>query len=199
MLQSCSVSAFAAAFLMSLMSEQVFSAAGTANSAPVRSPPSLPGKGRWIPTLIEDFEKGFNESLWTKGWSWCNGTGQTPGVPQPRTHRKASDTCYFADANVAVSDGKLVLTNKRESSHGFNYTSGVVNSIAYHGRGFQQLYGFFEARIKPSDGKHNLGMCPAFWMPNVRNNGDDGNCEIDVMEIPGNPRFGGGHKGAHAG
>jgi hypothetical protein len=30
-------------------------------------------------------------------------------------------------------------------------------------------------------------------MPNVRNNGDDGNCEIDVMEIPGNPKFSGGN------
>jgi len=47
---------------------------------------------------------------------------------------------------------------------GFEYTSGVVNSIAYPGgRGFQQLYGYFEARIQPSSGEHNLGMCPAFW------------------------------------
>ena len=29
-------------------------------------------------------------------------------------------------------------------------------------------------------------------MQNVRNHGDDGNCEIDVMEIPGNPKFSGG-------
>ena len=197
-----------------------------------RVPPVLPGNGRWEATLVENFE-GFNASVWTKGWAWCNGTGTEPGLPQPRTHVKASDTCYFADENVAVTDGKLVLSNKREKSHGFDYTSGVVNSIPYPGRGFQQLYGYFEARIQPSPGEHNVGMCPAFWMPNVRNNGDDGNCEIDgahsapvlsscvaaqpvrsilllgfhspglfllggvragaVMEIPGNPRFGGGH------
>eukprot|EP00665_Eupelagonemidae_sp_cell47_P005844 gene5844-7543_t len=36
-------------------------------------------------------------------------------------------------------------------------------------------------------------MCPAFWLPNVLNDGDDGNCEIDVMEIPGGTSFGEGH------
>ena len=158
-----------------------------------RAPPALPGEGRWEVSLHDDFASGFNSTLWTKGWSWCNGTGQIPGTPQPRVQTKASDTCFFGDDNVAVVDGKLVLTNRRERSHGFDYTSGVVNSIAYPGRGFQQTYGYFEARILPSAGKHNLGMCPAFWLPNVRNNGDDGNCEIDVMEIPGNPKFGGGH------
>lgn len=57
-----------------------------------------------------------------------------------------------------------------------------------------QTYCFFEARIKASPGgTDNVGMCPAFWLPNVMNNGDDGNHEIDVMEIPGNPRFGNGH------
>jgi beta-glucanase (GH16 family) len=155
-----------------------------------RGPPA----GDWQVTMHDDFET-FNASLWTKGWSWCNGTGILPGSPQPRMHVKASDMCYFADENVHVADGKLVLTNKREQSHGFNYTSGVVNSIRYGpDQGFAQTYGYFEARIKASPGgRDNLGMCPAFWMPNVRNNGDDGNCEIDVMEIPGNPKFSGGH------
>lgn len=92
--------------------------------------------------------------------SWCNGTGELPGAPQPRTHFKASDTCFFGDDNVAVSDGKLMLTNRREKSHGLNYTSGVINSINYGpGHGFQQLYGYFEARVQPSPGQHNLGMC----------------------------------------
>ena len=184
-----------------------------------RGPPTLPGAGRWEVSMHDDFDSGLNASLWTKGWSWCNGTGKAPGTPQPRTQFKASDTCYFGDDNVAVADGKLVLTNRREKSHGLNYSeynnadygfqlftftgthcallstaSGVVNSISYGpGRGFQQVYGYFEARVQPSPGKHNLGMCPAFWLPNVNNNGDDGNCEIDVMEIPGGKIGGGGH------
>jgi beta-glucanase (GH16 family) len=172
----CSSCVFAAAHTVSLTLAEH---AQPQPAVPERVPPALPGNGRWEATLVENFEQGFNASLWTKGWAWCNGTGTEPGLPQPRTHVKASDTCYFADDNVAVTDGKLVLTNKREKSHGFDYTSGVVNSIAYPGRGFQQLYGYFEARIQPSPGEHNVGMCPAFWMPNVRNNGDDGNCEID--------------------
>eukprot|EP00041_Stephanoeca_diplocostata_P013591 m.238707 g.238707 ORF g.238707 m.238707 type:complete len:117 (+) comp19394_c0_seq9:712-1062(+) len=36
-------------------------------------------------------------------------------------------------------------------------------------------------------------MCPAFWMPNVLNAGDNGHAEIDIMEIPGGPAFGNGH------
>jgi len=57
--------------------------------------------------------------------------------------------------------GKLVITNKRETMGGFNYTSGTVNTISYPpgaGRGFQQTYGYFEARILPSPGQHNMGM-----------------------------------------
>lgn len=143
----------------------------------------------WELSLAEEFD-AFNTSLWTKGWSWYDGKGN----PLPRNHTKASDTCWFDDNNVFVRNGSLVLVNKRENNHGFNYSSGVVNSIAYNrSQGFQQTYGYFEARIRPSPGATNCGMCPAFWMPNVLNAGDNGHCEIDVMEIPGNKRFGGGH------
>ena len=133
-----------------------------------RSPPPPADAGHsWVATLHDTFDGGVevNGSLWTKGWSWCNGTGQLPGSPQPRTQEKASDTCWFGDENVAIDsdEGHLVLTNRREPAHGYNYTSGVVNSISYGpGLGFQQTYGYFEARIKPSPGAHNLGMCPAF-------------------------------------
>jgi len=148
-----------------------------------------PGKG-WNLTFNEEFEH-FDPSIWTKGWSWYDGNGH----PQPRTQFKASDLCYFSDDNVYVKDGNLVIINKRERSHNFNYTSGVVNSIRYNDKqGFQQLYGYFEARILASPGgKNNTGMCPAFWLPNTLNNGDDGHCEIDVMEIPGGSMFGNGH------
>ena len=93
-----------------------------------------------------------------------------------------------------VEDGVLTITATRTpdalaDSVTEDWISGGLNTQGI----FQQTYGYFEARILPSAGKHNLGMCPAFWLPNVRNNGDDGNCEIDVMEIPGNPKFGGGH------
>jgi hypothetical protein len=86
-----------------------------------RAPP-VPGD--WVVTLHDSFDN-FNSSTWTKGWSWCNGTGTSPGHPQPRVQVKASDTCWFGDSNVHTEGGNLVLTNRREKSHGFNYTSGT--------------------------------------------------------------------------
>ncbi len=67
----------------------------------------------------------------------------------------------------------------------------MVNTLL----GFQQTYGYWEARILASPGgKDNLGNVPAFWLPNVLNNGDDGHGEIDVMEVPGGLPFGNGRK-----
>jgi len=92
-----------------------------------------------------------------------------------------------------IFNWNLVILNQREPSHGFNYTSGVVNSILYNNsQGFEQAYGYFEARILPSKGGFE-GMCPAFWLPNILNNGDDGTREIDIMEVPGGKCCGEGH------
>jgi len=139
-----------------------------------------PGPG-WNLVLEDNFDGPLNLSLWTKGWSWYKN-----GVPQPPVQTKASDPdCYFDEANVYTQNGNLIINDERRLNHGFNYTSGVVNSIAYNAsQGFQQLYGYFESRLWGTPGGIE-GMCPAYWMPNVLNNGDDGHGEIDVIEIPG--------------
>jgi len=138
-----------------------------------------PGPG-WKLVLEDNFDT-FNPKLWTKGWSWYK-----DGVPQPPVQVKASDPdCYFAEENIYVQNGNLVILNERRANQGKNYTSGVVNSIKYNStQGFQQLYGYWEARIWGSQGGVE-GMCPAFWLPNVINNGDDGGGEIDIVEVPG--------------
>ena len=67
------------------------------------------------------------------------------------------------------------------------------HSPQYSTQGFDQAFGYFEARVKASPGgRNNLGMCPAFWLPNVRNGGDDCVGEIDLVEIPGGLPFGNG-------
>jgi len=140
-----------------------------------------PGPG-WLLVLEDDFNgTALNTTLWTKGWSWYKN-----GVPQPPVQVKASDPdCYFDESNVYIQNGNLVILNERRLNHGYNYTSGVVNSIASNkSQGFESLYGYFEARIWGSPGGIE-GMCPAFWLPNTLNNGDDGNSEIDIMEVPG--------------
>jgi len=136
-----------------------------------------PGPG-WQLVLEDTFDK-WNPSLWTKGWSYYKN-----GIPQPPVNVKGTDTCYFADENVYIQDGHLVLRDQREQSHGYSYTSGVVNSIAYNSsQGFEQLYGYFETRFIGSLGGVE-GMCPAFWLPNVLNYHDDIG-EIDIIEVPG--------------
>jgi len=142
------------------------------------APPGNPND--WSLVFGDDFDT-FNDSKWTKGWSWYDGRGRS----RPRRHTKDGDECLFADENVFIEDGKLILENRRESRGGFNYTSGTVNTLQYNGsQGFEQVYGYFEARIKASPGGEP-GQTPAFWMPNRANSGDDGHSEIDVVEIPG--------------
>ncbi len=146
------------------------------------APPGPPD--HWSLVLGDDFD-AFNASRWTKGWTWCDGHGHVrPG----RVHTKAIDTCYFADENVWVEDGRLVIENRHERREGYNYTSGAVNT----GASFQALYGYFEASImvNPADGAP--GADPCFWLANTMNNGDDAVGEIDIMEIPGGPHAGAG-------
>jgi len=151
----------------------------------VAVPPGNPKQ--WSLVFNDDFDS-FNNSKWTKGWSWYDGHGSS----RPRRNTKDGDECFFADENVYVEDGKLVLVNRREVREGYNYSSGTVNTLQYNeSQGFEQVHGYFEARIRASPGG-GPGQTPAFWMPNRANDGDDGRSEIDVMEIPGGDCCGSG-------
>jgi beta-glucanase (GH16 family) len=90
---------------------------------------------------------------------------------------------YYTDRteNVKVENGVLLITAKKESFEGSNYTSA---RILTKGK-FEQTYGRFEARIRLPYGQ---GMWPAFWLLGA-------NCgpavvwpqcgEIDIMEYRG--------------
>jgi len=137
---------------------------------------AAPPIGPWT-MVLEDTFTHFNNSLWTKGWSWC-----TPEGCKPPVQEKPGDTCYFPDEAVYVEDGQLVLESKRQVMRGYSYTSGVVNSAAYNAsQGFPCHFGYYEARIKVSPGGFP-GLCPAFWFPNTVCPPNT-TCEIDV-EVP---------------
>lgn len=84
--------------------------------------------------------------------------------------------------NASVQNGVLIITAKKESFEGSDYTSA---RLLTKGK-FEQTYGRFEARIKLPWGQ---GIWPAFWLL-----GDDSNGteiwpqigEIDIMEYVGN-------------
>jgi beta-glucanase (GH16 family) len=120
---------------------------------------SPPGPaGRWRVVFQDDFD---GTSLDLSKWSYH--------YPWSRVHNHLA---YSRSENVAVREGKLVLTALEESYGGKPYTTGVVNSSGK----FHTTYGYIEARLKmPS----SLGSWPAFWM--LQSGWPP---EIDIMEFP---------------
>ena len=86
---------------------------------------------------------------------------------------------YYSAGNVKVSDGCLVLTARKESSNGKDFTSGRLNTNKK--RYFK--YGIIESSIKLP--KTANGLWPAFWMlGNDFNEVSWPNCgEIDILEM----------------
>jgi beta-glucanase (GH16 family) len=91
---------------------------------------------------------------------------------------------YYTDRteNARVEGGNLILTAKKESYAGFNYTSARLvtrNKVAWK-------YGRIEVRANLPEG---TGIWPAIWMlPEVWNYGNGSwpdNGEIDIMEYVG--------------
>ncbi len=88
----------------------------------------------------------FNE-VKVDSTSWNIDSGN-PGI----NHEKQ----YYQSANAVVTDGNLVITAKKESVAGFQYTSAQINSMGK----VNGTYGKVEARIKMPLGQ---GLWPAFW------------------------------------
>ena len=84
---------------------------------------------------------------------------------------------YYRRENASIEDGNLVITARRASYGGFNYTSARLKTQGR--RSFQ--YGRIEARIKLPN---SMGTWPAFWMlgSNIDAVGWPACGEIDIME-----------------
>ena len=99
-----------------------------------------------------------------------------------RTH--GSEQQVYKDNNVTVTNGKVILTAKKEYSTWYtssrNYSSGMIHSTEPN----DFMYGKFEIRCKIPSGS----LWPAFWLF-----GEDGS-EIDIFEFlnlgPSNNQFG---------
>ena len=104
-------------------------------------------------------------SVNTSKWSFETG----PGVNNEKQ--------YYQSSNASVSNGNLVITAKKQTVNGWNYTSARMNTAGH----FTTQYGRVEARIKLASGQ---GLWPAFWM--LGNNISTvqwPKCgEIDIME-----------------
>jgi beta-glucanase (GH16 family) len=121
------------------------------------------------PTILNEWLLRFHQGgiAWSTrypDWLAYLGAGNTlhtgnAGLPEQQ---------YYAREGVSTADGALRLTAQRLPiapvlnpyngfSGGFRYVSGQINSWPTH----NQLYGFFEARVKLPGG---LCQWPAFWM-----------------------------------
>ena len=120
-------------------------------------PPAYDGR-RWELVFEDEFSgTALDESRWSYHYPWS------------RTHNHSA---YSRSGNVAVRDGRLILTALEESFGGKPYTTGVVNTSGK----FHTTYGYIEARLRMPSTK---GSWPAFWMLQ-----DGWPPEIDIMEFP---------------
>ncbi|MFB9058202.1 carbohydrate-binding protein [Mariniflexile ostreae] len=84
---------------------------------------------------------------------------------------------YYRRENATVENGQLVITAKKETYGGYNYTSARMKTQGK--KNFK--YGKIEARIASPSGQ---GLWPAFWMlgSNITSVGWPACGEIDIME-----------------
>lgn len=134
--------------------------------------------------VFEDkFDGAEGASIDTDVWNFDIGNGDSGWGNQ--------EFQYYTDRpeNIALDgQGNMVITARRESFAGFNFTSARINTKDK----FDQKFGRFEARIKMPGGR---GIWPAFWMlgANIETTPDeDPNTivwpfvgEIDITEMRG--------------
>ena len=106
-------------------------------------------------------------SVNTSNWNFETGAGGWGNNEQQ----------YYRSQNASVSNGNLVITARRESFGGANYTSARMTTKSKR----QFTYGRMEARIRIPLGQ---GLWPAFWMlgSNISSVGWPRCGEIDILE-----------------
>ncbi len=105
-----------------------------------------PNDKNWNTTpFFEDQFNSFNSALWTKDLGW----GRT----------QAAWNFSFEDANVTISNGKLIHTTTQNFGSGKPIHSGAITT-----KQSDFLYGYFEINCK----LNSLGLdyMPAFWVWN---------------------------------
>ena len=86
-------------------------------------------------------------------WFFESGDGSQYGIPGWGNN----ELQWYLEDSAEIRDGSLVITARRESVAGKNYTSARINT---RGR-FAFRYGRIEARMRLPSGQ---GIWPAFWM-----------------------------------
>jgi beta-glucanase (GH16 family) len=133
---------------------------------PSTDPMPIGPAGPWTLTFQDEFDgSALNTDVW-----------DTKYADGSRTNNDELEWYVDDDRVHVVSGGTLKLVALDESSHGgYPYTSGMISSQ----NSFNQMYGYFEARMKLPAGQ---GFWPAFWLLPVPFTWPP---EIDIMESLG--------------
>lgn len=132
------------------------------------------------------WEENFDgDSLDTTNWNFePHEVGWVNNESQRYVDETENNSAEFADKNVIVQDGYLVLqAHKYVDDYGnVSYTSGRINTQYKN----DFMYGRFEARLKVP---YDNAFLPAFWMMPTEEGlyGQWPKCgEVDIMEVLGN-------------
>jgi beta-glucanase (GH16 family) len=148
---------------------------GPLGATPARTSEILPlsdqqNRGKWVrhEPMWDEFEgPSLDTNKWKVGMSWWQGR-------QP---------AWFNPTNVAVRDGQLHLTMRKESvpkdlqARGYHdYTSAALHTRAH------SSYGYYEVKARPM----NSGGSSSFWFQQEdRKAAPDWDTEVDVFELCG--------------
>ena len=163
--------ALAAVFTTSCKKEKTLSSSSGDEGAQKKGGAEGAALASWVLVWSDEFN---GTSVNTTNWNFETGAGGWGNNEQQ----------YYRSQNATVSNGNLVITAKRESFGGANYTSARMTT--QNKRTF--TYGKMEARIKLPLGQ---GLWPAFWMlgSDIGKVGWPDCGEIDIMEFIGKEPF----------
>lgn len=161
----------------------------TPTGPPSSSSPTGAAQPSWAPTgnRTPTFDDEFNgasvdTSKWTEGWGTQAGT--SPPVNSDESECYSSSQVSESGGYLRLTAAPLTASQRTGPCAGKAYASGIVTtdpSVLGAGRGFQQAYGAFEARIYiPADSSGTAcANWPAWWLDGQQWPQDG---EVDVYE-----------------
>jgi hypothetical protein len=128
----------------------------------------------------EGFALAFHDDFDTLGVTKDGGTGPW-FAPVHYTFGAARLVPPGPNGPFSAANGELTI---RASTDGKAWTSGTMQTVDSHGRGFSQRYGYFEMRARLPTGP---ATWPAFWLLTLNNVTESGTTrgEIDAVEAYG--------------
>ena len=140
------------------------------------------GIEQYVPSSSIVYPTGYTTLYWSDEFdgNQLNQSNWTYEIGNGYSGWGNNESQYYTNSNEKVQDGKLIISAKKQSISGFNYTSTRIktqNKVHF-------TYGYIEASIAlPSV----TGMWPAFWMmPDASIYGGwPHSGEIDIMEAKG--------------